>query len=148
MGMSAARPDTTPAEIGGKRLSEAALPARLRLAVATAVLAVVAIGLITVAPAAIGPAPRQQPLLPGLTLEDTRPPVNIVVTSVQDNSIADDAGVRVGDAVVALDGQQVNSLADIGRYIGQHHPVVVDLQLVRGSHPVEVVYAFPQKAKA
>jgi S1-C subfamily serine protease len=120
----------------------------MRLFVAAAVLAVVAIGLFTIGPAALAPAPRRQPLLPGLTLEDTRGPGGIVVTSVQGNSIADDAGVEVGDAIVGLDGQQVGSLADISRYIGRHHPVVVDLKLVRGSHSVEVVYAFPQKAKA
>ena len=146
--MATVRPDATPADYRGTRTAQALAGKRLRFAVAAGVLGVVIAGLFTVGPAAIAPARRQQPVLPGLTLEDTHAPGGIVVTSVQDNSIADDSGVEVGDAIVALDDHRVGSIADIGRYIGVRHPVVVELRIIRAAHPIEVIYAFPQRAKA
>ncbi|MBC7522450.1 MAG: PDZ domain-containing protein [Sandarakinorhabdus sp.] len=146
--MAAVRPDVTSVDDRRSRPARALAGTRLRLAVAAGVLSMVVGGLFVIGPAAIAPARRQPPVLPGLTLEDTRAPGGVVVTSVQDNSIADNAGVEVGDAIAAIGDQRVASIAEIGRYIGKRHPVVVELRIIRAAHPIEVVYAFPQKAKA
>jgi S1-C subfamily serine protease len=93
-----------------------------------------------------GPLHRQQPPLPGLTLEDLGPASGVIVTSVQSDSPAVVAGIAVGDRIVGLDQQPVASLADIRRYVGPHHPMAVDMRLARGEKPVELTYVFPNEA--
>ncbi len=125
-----------------------ALPAKGRKRIMISIgLLVVTIALLAITrPFVSQPRPGLSAIVPGLTLEDIAQPKSVVVTSVQGNSIADDTGIKVGDRVVAIDTRAIASRADLRRYLDGRHPRVVDMQLVRRGRPVELIYAFPQRA--
>ena len=55
-----------------------------------------------------------------------------VIAAVTPNSPADEAGLRQGDIVVAVDGEEVASMADLAGRIGTHRPGDrVELEVVR-----------------
>lgn len=118
---------------------------RRRVIIAASLLLIVS-GVLFVAGPEIVPSPaRPDAILPGLTIEDAGSPRRLLVTSVQSNSIADDAGIEVGDRIVGLDAQAISSRAEARRYLDQKHPIVVDMKLARADRPVEVIYAFPKR---
>ena len=102
--------------------------------------------LLLLAPVLRAPARERQPLLPGLTLEDLGPQKGVIVTSIQRDSPALIAGIAVGDRIVALDQDRVGSITDVRRYVGPHHPMAVDMRLVRGDKLIDLTYAFPSEA--
>ncbi|WP_370324721.1 S1C family serine protease [Euzebya sp.] len=56
-----------------------------------------------------------------------------VIAQVQDGSAADEAGVRRGDIVVAVDGEPVESIADLSVAVQTHDPGdTISLDVVRG----------------
>ncbi len=114
---------------------------RHRLYATLAVLLLTLLALATLAPRILAPDPRPRPLLPGLTLENSA--TGLIITSVQGNSIADNAGFRTGDHIVALDERKIFSRADVARYIARRHPKVIDMTLVRGAQSFDLLYAFP-----
>lgn len=122
----------------------AGLPRRAALLVLLALLVFIALAF--AAPALRDPASGRQPLLPGLTLEEFGPEKGVIVTSIQSDSPALVAGIAVGDRIVALDAQRVASLADVRRYVGPHHPMAVDMRLIRGEKPIELTYVFPSRS--
>lgn len=119
---------------------------RKRILLSLALLVMIVTLLVFSTPIFFRPTHRAPALLPGLTLEDTAHPAALFVTSVQSNSIPDDAGIMAGDKIVSIDAQRVASRADIKRYLDLRHPMVVDMQLARGSKPVELTYVFPQSS--
>lgn len=125
-------------------LRETRFNGRRRLLIASALLVVVIGALASIGPAALRSPHRREGILPGLTLEATINARGLVVTSVQTNSIADDAGIEAGDRIVSLDTQQINSIADVQHYLDQKHPDVIEIKLARSDKPMEVIYAFPQ----
>lgn len=117
---------------------------RRRLLIASALLVIVMLGLVWAGPATLRSPHEREAILPGLTLEAAANGKGVVVTSVQNNSIADDAGIEVGDRIDALDQQRIKSIADAQSFVGHKHPIVIDIKLARSDKPVEVIYAFPQ----
>jgi membrane-associated protease RseP (regulator of RpoE activity) len=116
-----------------------------RVMITAGLLFVVVCVLVVIGPAALRPPGQRDAILPGLTIEDTGSPKGLVITSIQSNSIADDAGIQVGDRIVGLDAQKVSSRAEARRYLDQKHPPVVDMKLAREGRPMEVIYAFPKR---
>lgn len=115
-----------------------------RLLIAAVVLAVVVTILAIAGPAVWHPPHQRDVILPGLTLEDATNPKSLIVTSVQSDSIADNAGVEAGDRIIALDRQAVASRAEARAYLDHHHPPAIELLLARGDKLLELAYTFPK----
>jgi predicted metalloprotease with PDZ domain len=73
------------------------------------VIAVTAAGM--VATSLLIPPRRHAAHLPGMTTADGDEGQGVLVTSVKSGSAADRAGIRVGDTILALDGQRITSHA-------------------------------------
>ncbi|MGH8906164.1 MAG: M50 family metallopeptidase [Egibacteraceae bacterium] len=65
------------------------------------------------------------------------------IASVQENSAAQAAGVRVGDRVVSVNGQRVSSFTDLPAMIREHAGEQVSLGIERGGRALELTAALP-----
>lgn len=81
--------------------------AAARMPLLIAVVAAIAAGL--VATALLMPPRRTAADLPGITTADGKAGAGLIVTSVRSGSSADQAGIRVGDTIVSLEGRRVTS---------------------------------------
>ncbi|MEM1377778.1 MAG: RIP metalloprotease RseP [Pseudomonadota bacterium] len=61
-----------------------------------------------------------------------------VVSTVQENSAAAEAGIEPGDVFVALDGTPVETFAQVQRYVGPRADVPIAMQLRRNDALVEI----------
>lgn len=74
------------------------------------------------------PYPRQRAYL-GITMSET-PDGVVRISGVRTNSPAAEAGLRVGDVILAINGREVFSSQDVTRMVGRHVPgdaVAVDI---------------------
>jgi regulator of sigma E protease len=67
-----------------------------------------------------------------------RPLLKPVIGSIVDDAPAARAGVRVGDEVVAIDGQPVKDWSEVARMIRQVTDRALELELMRGGRRVQV----------
>jgi len=69
-----------------------------------------------------------------------------VVQWIQEGSAAAQAGLQVGDEIVALDGQPIASSLDFLAYLDQHYGQEVELTIRRGQAPPQAVRLFNDPA--
>lgn len=66
----------------------------------------------------------------------------LIISSVTRNSVAERKGIQRGDAVVAVNGMQVNSLGDLNRAMERGlSRSNVALVVVRGGYPYTLSFA-------
>jgi hypothetical protein len=72
-------------------------------------------------------------LLPGFTADDAPSPgIGLIVTSLRSGSEAQRAGLRVGDAVLSVDGRAIRSLGQIGPYLRRDRNPRIDFAVLHG----------------
>ncbi|HTW74254.1 MAG TPA: RIP metalloprotease RseP [Steroidobacteraceae bacterium] len=74
----------------------------------------------------------------GLGLAFYQPPAPAVISQVVANQPAARAGLEVGDRIVAVDGQPVNSLPDVQKLVRMHAGQQITVRYRRGAHTAEV----------
>ena len=89
--------------------------------------------------AGVPPVGAEASALPGFTAAATRGDGGVVVTSVRAGSSAEQAGIRVGDDLAAVDRHSVTSVREAKRYLTNPHVGAVQLRLVRGHRARYVV---------
>jgi hypothetical protein len=98
-------------------------------------------------PAYYGPSagPGGQRAYLGITMSET-PDGVVRVSGVRPNSPADEAGIRPGDVLLALDGRDIYSSQDVTRMVARHVPgeaVRLDVDRNGRSDELEAVLAAP-----
>jgi S1-C subfamily serine protease len=77
--------------------------------------------------------------LPGLTVEKAPvPEVGLVVTSLQSAGPAEQAGLAVGDDVLAVDQRPVGSLGDLRAVLENHPARTIQLLVLHNDVPIDV----------
>ena len=92
-----------------------------------------------------GPAPAAGRAYLGITMRET-PDGVVRVSGVRANSPADEAGVRPGDTLIAMDGREIYSAQDVTRMVARHVPgeaVRFDIDRNGQSDEIEAVLAAP-----
>lgn len=69
--------------------------------------------------------------LPSRVAESAQQRVGLVVTGLQENGPADGAGVLLGDVLLALDGERVESIADLQATLEERAQQTVPLRVLR-----------------
>jgi DNA-binding MarR family transcriptional regulator len=62
----------------------------------------------------------------------------ILVHAVEMGSWAEEAGIRKGDLIYAIEGQEVGSLSELRKALNKPRPRVKRFSLLRGSEPLEI----------
>jgi regulator of sigma E protease len=67
--------------------------------------------------------------------EPVTPPV---ISAVMPHSAAENAGLKVGDRIVSLDGEAVRRFEDIGFYTALHPDMAIRIDLIRAGQPLAI----------
>lgn len=66
-------------------------------------------------------------------------PAGALVTGVQPGSAADEAGIRLGDVILSIDGVRVDDIGDLAAQVRSHQPGdTIPLEVLRGDEQVEI----------
>ena len=68
----------------------------------------------------------------------------VVVSAVAPNSPADGAGIRPGDVILSVDGEEVQSIDDLGSYLSQHLDSDVAVLIQRTDSTTEEIHLTPR----
>ncbi len=90
----------------------------------------------------------------GVQLADTTPELRrhlggdegagMLVTRVLPDTPAEEAGIRVGDMIVAVDGEAVDSASDIRRALRAKDGGIVEVELIRDGSPQRIDVSLPE----
>ncbi len=69
--------------------------------------------------------------------------VGVLVSKVLPGTPAKDAGIRVGDLIVAIDGEEVSESTDIRKALAGKSGETFDVDVIRGGKPVSVKVTIP-----
>lgn len=80
--------------------------------------------------------PQQQLQQWGMAL--TMPPIPAVLAAVEPESVADKAGLQVGDRIMTLNGMQVEGFAELSQWVREHANASIELGVERAGHTMSI----------
>jgi S1-C subfamily serine protease len=72
------------------------------------------------------------------------PNAGVLVSKVLEDMPAEDAGLRVGDLIVAVGGREVERTGDLTRALREHAGETVDIEIVRDGSPMSLSVFLPE----
>jgi S1-C subfamily serine protease len=70
--------------------------------------------------------------------------IGVLVSKVLPGTPAKEAGIRVGDLIIAVDGQEVSESTDIRRALADNSGETFDVEVIRDGTPVSVEVTLPE----
>lgn len=84
----------------------------------------------------------------GADLQDVTGRRGIEVRSIQPGSIAEAAGLKTGDRIVAIDGRMISDMNGLVEWLSSHPPEsTAEIRLIRNNELVDVTLSFAANAK-